>query len=121
MFVGSVQNSGMFVAHDMKTHASLPTSKRVREACLSVVNDFLLATRQAPTIVARARNSQHRFRDQTRAGIGRFFAKKGSGAYPSAVGRADRATGNLSGRLDSEHSGPAQGPASALHGNLRAR
>src|SRR5262245_53740850 len=94
------KNSGMFVAHDMKTHASLPTSKRVREACLSVVNDFLLATRQAPTSVARARNSQHRFRDQTRAGIGRFFVKKGSGAYPSprgatslVVARTDLGTG----------------------------
>jgi hypothetical protein len=37
------KNSGMFVAHDVKAHAPLPASKRAREACLPVVNDFLLA------------------------------------------------------------------------------
>jgi hypothetical protein len=35
------KNSGMFVAHDVKAHAPLP--ERAREACLLVVNDFLLA------------------------------------------------------------------------------
>ena len=79
------KNSGMFVAHDVKAHAPLP--ERTREACLPVVNDFLLTSRapQAATGAARARNSQHRFRDQTRAEMGRFFAKKGSGAYQSPV------------------------------------
>src|SRR5215510_7677576 len=82
------KNSGMFVAHDMKTHASLPTSKHVREACLSVVNDFLLAVScTASTDQRRPReDSQHRFRDQTRAEIERFFVKKGSGACPSPRG-----------------------------------
>src|SRR5262245_25892049 len=108
----------MFMTRDVKAHAPRPALKRPREACLPVVNDFLLAIsctvpqpRQAP---ARAAHSQHCFRDPTKAEIRRFFAKKGSGAYPSAVARTDRATGNLSGRLDSNNSGPAQGPAGAF-------
>jgi hypothetical protein len=35
------KNSGMFVAHDVKAHAPLPSIKS--RSCLPVVNDFLLA------------------------------------------------------------------------------
>src|SRR5262245_3458098 len=112
------KNSGMFMTHDVKAHAPLPALKRPREACLPVVNDFLLAIsctvpqpRPAP---ARAAHSQHCFRDPTKAEIRRFFAKKGSGAYPSAVTRADRATGEVSLAASIQNnSGPAQGPAGA--------
>ena len=37
-----------------------------------------------PTGTARAGNSQHPFRDPTKAEIRTFFAKKGSRAYPIA-------------------------------------
>jgi len=48
------------------------------------------------TGTARAAHSQHCFGDLTKAEIRRFFAKKGSGAYPLAVARADRAPVPLS-------------------------
>src|SRR5262245_54894566 len=41
MFVGSLQNSGMFVAHDVKAHA--PSQHQTRTgSLLPIVNDFLL-------------------------------------------------------------------------------
>jgi hypothetical protein len=49
------EDGGMFVAHNVKAHAPLPSIKRAREACMPVVNDFLLgvfSARQTPTAPA---------------------------------------------------------------------
>jgi hypothetical protein len=76
------------MAHDVKAHAPLPASIRGREACLADVNDFLPAiscTVPRPRPASLVQNNQHRFRDPTKAEIRRFFAKKGSEAYPIAV------------------------------------
>jgi hypothetical protein len=63
-----------------------PASKRAREASLPVVIDFLLAISMygPPTGTVRAGNSQHRFRDPSKAEIKRSFAKKATGRTKSS-------------------------------------
>ena len=86
------KNGGMFVAHDVKTHAPLPASnahgKRAWRS-LTISYSPFDARFPNPTGAARAGNSQHLFRDPTKAEMRRFFAKKGSRAYPIARAATD--------------------------------
>src|SRR5258708_5630820 len=79
------KNVGTFAPHNVKAHGPLP-SISAREACPPAVNDFLIdpfcARFSWPDQHHPCSDSQLRVRDPTKAKMRRFFAKKGSGAYP---------------------------------------
>src|SRR5262245_12881102 len=80
------KNGGMFVPHDVKAHAPLPSIAHGKRACRSLTISYspFHARFPNPTGTARAGNSQRLFGDPTKAEMRRFFAKKGSRAYPIA-------------------------------------
>ena len=92
MFVGSLQKSWNVrgarhePARAQPEGEGLPTSKRTREACLPVVNDFLLALRARFPNVDRhgpvLGNSQHHLRGPDEGGNEKNIRKEGQRSIP---------------------------------------
>ena len=86
------KNSGMFMAHDVKAHAPLQhqyaDAKRARRSLMISYQPFRARSPARPAPLVE--DNQYRFRDPTKAEMRRFFAKKGSEAYPIAVARLKR-------------------------------
>lgn len=81
------KNSVMFLANDVKAHATLQRQNADgKRACRSLMISYPHFVRGSPTSTgtAHARHSQHCSGDSTKAEIRKFFAKKDSGAYPIA-------------------------------------
>ena len=78
------KNSGMFMAHDVKTHASLQPTGSVPDRSLMISYSHFVQGSPSPT--AHAGYNQHCSGDPTKAEIRKFLAKKDSEAYPIARG-----------------------------------